>query len=178
MSACPPGPPRARSGAPRGDDTRGGASRLASRRNSARGVSWVSLLLLLSVAGSGYLAWIWAPVYFTHYEVKQIARDYMNQAVKDPQDEALVARMVERLGRVDVVAAVGADGERELRPLVVVDPRDVRWERDASTSPPILRVSFAYEREVRYPLLDRTATKILMVDLENELAPAEWGRLR
>jgi len=168
MSACPPGSTPARSGAVRGDDA----------RSRARGAAWLSLLLLLAVAGSAYLSWTWAPVYFTHLEVKQVARDYMNQAVKDANDEVLIARMVERLARVEVVKVEGADGEPELRPLIVVDPRDVSWERDTSTTPPVLRVSFPYEREVRYPLLDRTTTKIFSVNLENELAPADWGRLR
>ena len=175
MSACPPGSPRARSGAARGDDAR---RRAPATRRGERGAAWVSLLLLATLAGGGYLGWTWAPVFFTHYEVKQVARDYMNQAVKDPDDAALLARMIDRIARVEVVKEDGAGGHPELRPVVVVDPRDVSWERDTRSTPPVLRVSFAYEREVRYPFLDRSVTKIFTVDLENELSPAEWGRLR
>jgi hypothetical protein len=183
MSACSPGPTRVRPGAQRGDVARGGRRGRAgpgtrARRGGEDGAAWLSLLLLLAVVGGSYLAWTWAPVYFSHYEVKQIARDYMNQAVKDRHDEALVARMIERIKRVELLRQEGPDGRPENVPVIVVDPRDVSWERDTSTTPPVLRVSFSYERDVRYPLVDHTGTKVFTVDLENELAPADWGRLR
>jgi len=169
MSACPSGRTRARS-APRREDAR--------PRGGERGVSWVSLLLLVLLVGGGYLAWVWVPVYFVHYEVKQVVRDHMNQAIKDRADARLVERMVQRIARLDTVPGLDRTGAPELQPAIVIDPREVSWERDTSTTPAMLRVSFVYEREVAYPLLDRVVVKAFAVDLENELTVPDWGPSR
>ena len=72
----------------------GPASSRRPRRVERGGISWVTLLLLVLVVGGAYLAWIWVPLYFDHYTVKQVVRDYMNQAIKNPDDEALRRDMV------------------------------------------------------------------------------------
>lgn len=166
MSPCPPGHTRTRPGAPR---------EVAHPRRGERGATWLSLLLLALLAGAGYLAWVWLPVYFVHYEVKQVARDYMNQAVKNPDDAELVANMTRKLAILDSVVGVDERGGRVVTPAVVVEPQDVTWERDTSGSPPMLRVSFVYERQVFYPLLDRTVTKVFTVALEGDLKLPDWG---
>ena len=61
----------------------------SARRGERGGVSWVTLLLLVLVVGGGYLAWVWGPIYFENYAVKQVVRDYMNQAIKNHDDEGL-----------------------------------------------------------------------------------------
>jgi hypothetical protein len=168
MSACPStrtAPVRARREEPRWP-------------RSARGVSRLSLLLLLLLAGGAYLAWVWVPVYIVHYEVKQIVRDYMNQAVKLQNDASLVERMIGRIARLHSVIGEDAAGRRTERPLIVIDPRDVSWERDTTTTPPVLRVSVVYERDIIYPWIDRTTTKAFAVDLENELTVPVWGSER
>ena len=45
-----------------------------------RGVSWVTVLLLLCLAAGGYLIWVWGPIYLVHYEAKQVVWE----RTKDP----------------------------------------------------------------------------------------------
>ena len=59
------------------------------------GVSWVSALLLLGLVTAGYLLSVWGPVYVVHYEVKQVVRDYANQAVKNTNDTRQRALVVQ-----------------------------------------------------------------------------------
>ena len=42
----------------------------------------------------------------------------------------------------------------------------------------MLRVAFEYERQVVYPLLDRTDAKVFVVDLTTISTPANWGPAR
>jgi hypothetical protein len=164
MSACPAVPRRAP----------GRASAEPRGRRAERGVSWVSLLLLLALAAGAYLAWVWVPVYIVHYEAKQVVRDFMNQAVKSRDDGLLQQRMVQRLERLHTIVGEDEAGRRVETPVIVIDPRELVWERDTTTTPPVLRVSLVYELDVEYPWLDRSVTKTFAIDLENDLAVPVW----
>jgi hypothetical protein len=148
------------------------------RRYERGGVSWVTLLLLVAVLGTAYLAVVWTPIYVVHYEVKQTVRDYMNQAVKNRDDEGLRDNLCAKLKVLDSTTVVGADGRPERIPSVVVAPSDVTWERDASASPPMLHVAFEYRRQVHYPFLERTSEWIGTIDLNNDLTIPDWGPAR
>ena len=148
------------------------------RRAERGGVSWVTLLLLAFVVGGGYLGWVWMPLYFEHYTVKQVVRDYMNQAIKDPDDEALRRNMVLKIRSLEKLAPTDAPGRAESVPAVSLEERQVTWERNASAQPPTLHVAFQYDRQVVYPILHRTEVKAFEVDLTGELTRADWGPAR
>lgn len=141
-------------------------------------ITWVTLVLLVLLGASGYLGWVWGPVYFENYAVKQVVRDYMNRAIRDRDDATLRRNMVHKIRSLSQVDAVDPHGRPVRLPAVALEERDVSWERDAQSQPPMLRVSFEYVREVPLPLLDRTATKVFLVELSNDLAPADWGPAR
>ena len=147
----------------------------STRRGERGGVSWVSLLLLVLVVGGGYLAVMWVPVYYEAYAVKQVVRDYMNQAIKNTDDEGLRRGMVLKIRSLDERITVDDLGRKVKTPTVPLEERDVSWDRDTRSQPPMLRVSFEYAREVEYPWLNRTATKVFAVDLSNDLTVPNWG---
>jgi hypothetical protein len=118
------------------------------------------------------------PLYFELYAVKQVVRDYMNQAIKNRNDEGLRHNMVLKLRSLEQVEGVDAAGRPETIPAIQVDERQVEWERDASAQPPTLRIAFSYEREVMYPFLDRTDVAVFDVDLTSDLTRADWGPSR
>jgi hypothetical protein len=140
-------------------------------------VSWVTLLLIVLVGGAAYLGWIWVPLYFDHYTVKQVVRDYMNQAVKNPNDAALRAGMVRKIAALVEVSTVDENGRSVRVPAISIDEQNVSWERTEGP-PRMLHVSFEYEREAVYPFLERTETKVFSVDLSNDLTPPDWGPAR
>ncbi len=147
----------------------------SARRFERGAVTWVGLLLAVLVVGGGYLAWVWAPVYFENYTVKQVVRDYLNQAIKNPDDALLRHNMVLKIRSLDERTALDAYGRTVTVPSVALEENDVSWERDTRSQPPMLRVSFEYERQVEYPLLNRTGTKVFVVDLSNDLTIPNWG---
>lgn len=142
------------------------------------GVTWVTLLLVALVLGAGYLAVVWVPVYVLDYEVKQVVRDYMNQAVKNPDDAQLLNNMCAKLRVLEKVRVVREDGSFETVPLVNVRPEDVTWTREASAVPPMVRVSFEYKRDVHFPFLDRVQEWTSSIALENDLTRPDWGPAR
>src|SRR5512138_3001784 len=107
----------------------------SARRGERGGVSWVSLLLLVLVVGGGYLAVVWVPVYFEAYAVKQVVRDYMNQAIKNNDDEGLRRKMVLKIRSLDQKASVDEFGRPVTLPTVPLEERDVSWERDRGSQP-------------------------------------------
>ena len=148
------------------------------RRYERGGVSWVTLLILAALAVAVYLTIVWAPVYVLHYEAKQVVRDYMNQAIKNRDDAALVEKLCQKLRALDSTEVVLEDGRTEKAPSINVAPADVTWERDASTQPPTLRVAFEYVREIRYPYAEKVSEWVGSIDLSQELVIPDWGPQR
>jgi len=154
------------------------SGRRLQRRGERGAITWVTALLLLALASAVYLAVVWVPVYLVHYEVKQVVRDFGNQAVKNPGDAELVAAMCEKLRILHQVTVPGEDGQPQRRPAVEVSPQEVTWERDTSGAEPTLRVAFPYRRDVHYPLLDRWTEVPMSVDLVMNVAQPNWGPAR
>lgn len=151
----------------------------ASRRPSERGqFSWVTLLMLVAFGSAIYLSIVWVPIWVVHYEVKQTVRDYMNRAVKNPNDEWLITNMCARLASLDTTEEVGEDGRKRRLPTVDVRPQDVTWERDTSSQPPMLHVTFEYVRVVKYPWIDRTQEYVQSVDFTEDISVPNWGSQR
>jgi hypothetical protein len=115
------------------------------------------------------------PVYVTHYEVKQVVRQFGNQAVKNHDDALLVQAMVEKIRSLEQVALTGSEGRHELRPAVDLRPQDVTWER---VEPVSLHVAFDYERRVVFPFLDRDVERVMTVDLTMDVSTPNWGTSR
>ncbi len=153
-----------------------GAGRAKPPLRSERGeITWVGLVLLAALGSGAYLGWTWLPLYFDQYAVKQVVRDYMNQAVKNPDDETLRRNMVRKIRLLGEVETVDEYGRRIRLPTVPLDEGAVVWERDAGSQPPTLHVAFDYERQVEYPFLGRKATKVFTVDVTSDLSLPDWG---
>ncbi|HVO18530.1 MAG TPA: hypothetical protein VMU15_04695 [Anaeromyxobacter sp.] len=138
----------------------------------------MTLALLAILAGGGYAAWMWLPVYLVHIEVKTVVRDYMNRAVHELDDAKLVEDMLHKLRTLDEQEAPGEDGAPARFPTVQVAREDVTWERDLSATPPSLHVAFGYTRPVAYPLVGRWTAATLWVDLTSDLSRPDWGPAR
>lgn len=152
--------------------------RRASRRGERGAITWVTLLLVVGLAAGGYLLVVWAPIWIVHYEVKHVVRDYGNRAVKNPNDQQLVADMCAKLRSLDSSRTPGEDGKVEARPSVEVDPADVIWQREPTARPPELRVAFTYRRDLYYPIVERWSEVEMQVDMVMDIALPDWGPTR
>ena len=150
-------------------------SSLASRRRLERGqFSWVTFLLLSLLIGGSYLGVVWAPIYLLHQEVKGVVREFMNRAVKDRNDELMIESLCARLRALEETDGVDARGRPVKVPTIDLTARDITWERDAEAKPPMLHVAFEYVRVVKYPILDRTEEKVMVVDRTQDIAVPKW----
>ena len=147
-----------------------GPARATRRR--ASGSAWVNLVLLLAVALAAYLGVVWYPVVADQYQAKQITRDFINQAVKNRDDAALILGLSQRLAQVRKLEGVDEDGEAWSAPAVDVPPDAIGWERDVEAKR--LRVWFQYEREILYPFLDRSTVRLFTVDLDEDITVPQW----
>jgi hypothetical protein len=111
-----------------------------------------------------------------HYEVKQVVRDYGNQAVKNPDDAGLLDAMVKKIRSLQKVEGVDEAGRKVAVPVVDIQPQDVTWERSAQ--PPTLHVEFEYPRSLELPWLDRSLERVYRVDLTMDLSRPDWGPAR
>ena len=159
---------------PRAGRPTGASARLSPSR-AERGLTWIGFLLLVAAVAAAYLAWVWVPVYFENYAVKQTVRDYMNQAIKNHDDATLVKNMVLKIRSLSKREGVDEWGRPALVPAVPLLEGDVSWVRDTTVTPAVLRVSFEYARDVTYPVLERTGVKVFYVSLENEMVVPDWG---
>ena len=153
---------------------------LAVRRRTERlergAASWVTVLLVLGLAAAAYAAVVFVPPAVLHYEVKQVVRDYGNQAIKNPYDEQLIQGMVQKIRSLDDVPAVDETGRTVRVPVIDLHKEDVVWER--TTEPLALHVAFEYPRTLELPWLDRSIERVFRVDLTMDLKRADWGPSR
>jgi hypothetical protein len=139
-------------------------------------VSWVTLLLVLGVAAGAYAAVVFGPAMVLHYEVKQVVRDYGNQAIKNLDDAALIESMVSKIRGLQTVDGTDEAGRRVRVPVIDLSRRDVTWER--SIQPPSLHVEFEYPRTLELPWLDRRLERVYRVNLTMDQTRADWGPSR
>jgi hypothetical protein len=152
------------------------ASQCRRERLEIGAASWVTVLLLLGLAAAGYAAVVFVPPAVLHYEVKQVVRDYGNQAVKNLDDQKLLDGMVQKIRSLDEVPMVEENGRKVLVPVVDLHKEDVTWERTAE--PPALHVAFEYPRTLDLPGLERSIERVYRVDLTMDLTRPNWGPAR
>ena len=149
-------------------------SNTSDRHRAQRGaITWVTVLLLLTLASGAYLATVYVPVYALHLQLKRVVREYGNLAIRNPYDAELVQAMVEKIRSLEQVSVELPDGRTESHPAVELRAENVTWER--RSDPAMLRVAFAYEREVQFPFLHRSAVHTMSVDMDMDIARVKWG---
>jgi hypothetical protein len=138
--------------------------------------SWVTLVMILGIAAGAYAAVVFVPVWVLHYEVKQVVRDYGNQAIKNSDDAALIDGMVHKIRTLEQVDGIDEAGRKAKVAVVDIHKQDVIWERSAD--PLSLHVEFEYPRVLELPWLDRTIERTYRVNLTMDLKRADWGPAR
>ena len=152
------------------------ASQRDARRLERGTASWVTLLIVLGLAAGAYAAWVFGPPAVLHYEVKQVVRDYGNQAVKNTNDAALLEGMLQKIRSLQQVDMVDDAGRKVKVPVVDLRKEDVTWER--TVEPPTLQVAFEYPRTLELPWLDRSLERVYRVDLTMDTSRPDWGPSR
>ena len=87
--------------------------------------------MILGIAAGAYAAVVFVPVWVLNYEVKQVVRDYGNQAIKNSDDAVLLDGMVKKIRTLQQVAGIDEAGRKVMVPVIDVQKQDVTWERSA-----------------------------------------------
>jgi len=138
--------------------------------------SWVTLVMILGIAAGAYAAVVFVPVWVLNYEVKQVVRDYGNQAIKNSDDAVLLDGMLKKIRTLQQVDGIDEAGRKVVVPVIDVQKQDVTWERSAD--PLSLHVEFEYPRVLELPWLERTIERTYRVNLTMDLKRADWGPAR
>jgi hypothetical protein len=138
-------------------------------------ITWVSSVLLLAMASTAYALLVFGPIYFEHWEVKQIVRDVGNRAVKSSNDAELQTMLVNKVATL-ITTTVEQNGRKERVPVILLDPGQIIWERIAD--PPSLRIAFQYTRQVHLPFFNRDREKTFDVDMTMDIAKPDWGPIK
>jgi hypothetical protein len=146
--------------------------RLRSRERGE--ITWVTVVLLLSLATAGYLTVVWAPVYIVRYEVGVVATEYANKAVHNHDDASLVKELCQRLAALDQVKTLQPDGSIALVPAVDLRPEEITWVRDTAVFPPTIHLAFEYTASVYFPILEKFTEKSFAIDRFQDIQPAKW----
>lgn len=152
------------------------SNRLATflRREDGK-ITWVGVVMVLMLAGGGYVLYVWGPIYMDHYEVKQAVRGVANSAVMNPDDERLKADLLAKLRSVRTEESIDeATGQKVRRPVVALEPNDVIWERDAKSTPPTMHIAFDYVRQVELPIFKKVRQQAFHVDETIDISRAQW----
>ena len=110
-------------------------------------------------------------LHVVHYEVKQVVREHINQAVRNPDDGELMARMVQARD----ARAGGERGVWHRHALLCRDPAAVTWDARARHRPRCTSPSTTSGRS-RTQILGRTGTKLFTVDIEGDLSSRTGDR--
>jgi hypothetical protein len=152
------------------------SNRLATflRREDGK-ITWVTVVMVLMLAGGGYVLYVWGPIYMDHYEVKQCVRGAANSAVMNPDDVRLKNELLGKIKSVRNEEFVNAEtGAKDRRPVISLQSQDVIWERDTKSTPPTLHIAFDYVRQIRLPIFKKDTEKAFHVDETIEISRAVW----
>ena len=155
------------------------ASRTTHRLPHGRGaISWVTAVMLLALALGAYLAWVWFPIWMTHYDVKAVVQEYANLAIHNPSDGDLRERMAKKIESLEYEQVLLDNGTVGRQPAIRLAAQDVTWERENGEAGPVLHVAFEYQRRIFYPFVKAERIKTMTIDLRLDLSRPDWGTRR
>jgi hypothetical protein len=140
-------------------------------RRSDRGITYVTVLLLVGIAAAVVWFITYGEAYWENFEVKRVLREAGNLAYRQPDDQAirnfvfrelhhLFDHKVEDHGRVIT----------EMR--IDVEENDLRIER--TQIPNAVHIWLTYSRDVEVPLIKQQRRVTFTQYAEQDLSPVKW----
>jgi hypothetical protein len=136
-----------------------------------RGLTLVSLLMLLSAVGGIYWMVAFGPAYWDNFEVKSVLNEAANHAYREKHDSQLRAFVNGKLHERFETGEVDERGTRMMRILYDIND-DLRIE--FTERPPSVELWFNYQRRVPLPLIGRERTVAFSVHADQDLSVVKW----
>jgi hypothetical protein len=137
-------------------------------RRPQRGLTFITVLLLVGVLAGIYWVMTFGSVYWENQEVKGILKEATNFAYHDKNDGSVKVFIMRKLkDRFQV-------GGTNDRPVLAIDydPADLRIER--TTAPEFINIWFTYQRTVKQPFTGQERQVVFNDHAEQDLSPVKW----
>ena len=134
-----------------------------------RGITFVTVLLLLAIAGGVYWVATFGSAYWENQEVKATLREAANFCYREKDDRKVRDFIVRKLhAQFDLPA----QGNRPPQMAIDFDPADVRIER--TETPKKVDIWLTYSRTVKTPLLDQERSVTFTDHADQDLSAVKW----
>jgi hypothetical protein len=133
-----------------------------------RGFTFITLLLLLGVAGGLWWLLTFAGAYWDNQEVKSTLKEAANLCYHEPSDERVRELILRKLHAMfDIPGAA-----RKTAMAIDFDPGDLRIER--TQSPKHVNIWLTYSRTVKTPFVEQERSVTFTDHAEQDLTDVKW----
>jgi hypothetical protein len=141
---------------------------LKPRVKEQRGLTFVTLLLLLAIAGGVYWLVTFGPAYWENQEVKSTLKEAANLCYHERNDQKVRDFILRKLDQQFGVP--GRAGKQQLS--IDFDPADLRIER--AESPKHVDIWLTYSRTVKTPFVDQERSVTFSDHADQDLTDVKW----
>jgi hypothetical protein len=134
-------------------------------------MTFVSVLILLALAGAVLWFVTYGPAYWENFAVKHVLNEAANLSYRVQDDEHVREFIVQELHHL-FDEKVEDHGRVVTQMRIDVDPADVRIER--TEIPKFVHIWLTYSRDVTVPILNQQRRVTFNDYAEQDLAPVKW----
>jgi hypothetical protein len=136
-------------------------------RRRERGLTFISVLLLLGIAGGVFWLFTFGPAYWDNQEVKSTLKEAANLCYHEHSDSKVRDFILRKLGQ-----QFGDPNQTGSKLSIDLDPQDLRIER--SESPKRVDIWLTYSRTVKTPFVDQERTVTFNDHADQDLSDVKW----
>jgi hypothetical protein len=134
-------------------------------RRGERGITFISVLLLLAVLGGVYWVMTFGSAYWDNQEVKTTLKEAANLCYHEKNDQRVRDFILKRLQN-----QFPGSGKQTMS--IDLDPADLRIER--SDSPKHVNIWLTYTRTVKTPFVDQERSVTFTDFADQDLTDVKW----
>jgi len=141
------------------------------RRRGDRGLTFVTVLIVVAVAFGGLWLATYGPAYWENIEVTRVLKEAANMSYRQPDDHELRNYVFRELHHL-FDQKVEDHGRVTTEMRIDVDEGDLRIER--TQIPAYIHIWLTYSRDVQVPLLGQQRRVTFNDYAEQDLSPVKW----
>src|SRR6267142_5866396 len=141
------------------------------RRRGDRGLTFVTVLLVVAVAFGGLWLATYGPAYWENIEVSRVLKEAANMSYRQPDDHELRNYVFRELHHL-FDQKIEDHGRVTTEMRIDVDEGDLRIER--TQIPAYIHIWLTYSRDVQVPLLGQQRRVTFNDYAEQDLSPVKW----
>ena len=134
-------------------------------RRGERGITFVTVLLLLAVLGGAYWVMTFGSAYWENQEVKTLLKEAANLSYHEKSDQRVREFILRRLQ-----SQFPGSGKQAMA--LDFDPGDLRIER--TESPKHINIWLTYSRTVKTPFVDQERSVTFNDFADQDLSEVKW----